>query len=180
MKSLKMFRATIFIILLFGIFNGTALSVPSASFLYSETNLGGGSWQYDYTLYNTSIDLGFDLYEVAIDFSTSATFTVVSLPSGWDANTGSGFIDTFSLNQGTPPDGTDIAPGASLSGFSFQLDYQAGNLPFLAYLTDPNNPDPFSFIGNTAAAVPEPATLFLLVGGLAGLSYFRKKRLFRY
>lgn len=157
-------------------------AVPSADFLYSETDLGGGLWQYNYTLFNTSdpvLDAGLDVFDVTIDFSPGATFTLLSLPAGWSEIDGAGFTETFSLNPGEPPAGTDIAPGTSLNGFSFQFDYQAGDLPFLAFLTNQDGPDPIPFNGTTSS-VPEPGTLILLGSGLAGVGVFRNRQLFRF
>jgi len=54
-----------------------------------------------------------------------------------------GFFELFSLTPGTPPGGSDIPPGSSLSGFLFQLDTQIGHVPFAATfvnLADPNDP----------------------------------------
>lgn len=180
--SLKTLSILVFMAAILSFTSGTSLAIPSANFLYYETNLGASLWRYDYTLYNTSdpiIDLGYDLYYVAIEFAPAATFTLLSLPTGWDKNTGSGFAEAFSINPGTPPIGKDIAPGTSLTGFSFQFDYQAGNLPFLAYLTNPNDPsNPIPFSGNTAP-VPLPATFILLASGLVGLGFLRGRKLFK-
>ena len=178
----KMLLTLLFVFAFVCFYIGSSLATPSASFLYYETDLGSGLWRYDYTFFNTSdpvIDAGYDLYSVAMDFDPIATFTLLSLPHGWDYITGVGFVATESLNPGTPPFGTDIAPGASLAGFSFQFDYRAGDLPFLAVLTnpvDPANPVPYS--GTTTTPVPEPATLIFLASVLAGIGYLRGRKLF--
>ncbi len=169
--------------LFIGVFlNGSALATPMADFSYVETDLGGGMWQYGYTLFNTSdpvADAGFDLYDVFFAFNSSAAFTVVSVPTGWDWNGGSGFADMYSLNPGAPPAGTDIAPGTSLSDFVFLFDYRAGALPFdvtFANPVDPDNPAMYSSTSSgTTSAVPEPSTMLLLGTGLAGIALLRKR-----
>jgi len=105
--------------------NGLARAIPIAELTYVETDLGGGIWQYDYTVTNAAgpvVDAGFNLYDVFFTFDPAVTFTVASLPPDWDAISGSGFVDVQSLAPGAPPVGADIAPGTSLSGFIFQFD----------------------------------------------------------
>ena len=67
MKFLRHVCIGVFVVTLFTFLSGAAYAIPSAEFTYIETDIGGGIWQYDYTLFNTSDpigDAGFDLYEV--------------------------------------------------------------------------------------------------------------------
>jgi hypothetical protein len=170
------------VVLLLMMGSSIAVAIPSADFTYVETDLGGGIWQYDYMLFNTSdpvADAGFDLYDLFFTFTPSPLFTVLSVPSGWDwIGDPSGFLLAFSLNPGAPPVGTDIAPGESLGGFFFSFDYQAGALPFDVTFTNPNDPDMpeiYSGTSSSSSAVPEPSTLLLVAVGLVGLVGLRRE-----
>lgn len=181
------FRFSLFVALLLAGLLSLPLSLwatPSASFLYQESSLGPGIWEYDYVLSNTSdpiADAGYDIFEVFVTFDASQTTAILTLPGGWDGTSGSGFLEATSLNPGEPRVGTDVAPAASLNGFSFLFTFQAGNLPFSATLTDPTDPsNSFSFDGMTAplaTSIPEPTTMILLVSGIGGLWYMRRMSL---
>ena len=155
--------------------HGSSFAIPSADLSYSETDLGGGTWQYDYTVYNTSDDPGYDLFEVFLTFDPLATPSPTALPSDWDFRSGAGFFNTFSLIPGAPPIGSDVAPGTSLGGFSFTTDYQLGDMGFDIYLFNPTEPDPLVIYGSTGTPVPEPVSGLLFGTGLAGLAYARKR-----
>src|SRR5438094_2343538 len=93
-------------------------AAPHASLVYVETALSGGDFQYDYTLSNLSnavADAGFDIFDVVL-LHPAATFSVIALPPGWDAIAGLQLAESFSLNSGMPPSGTDLPPGTVLSG----------------------------------------------------------------
>ncbi len=70
---------------------------------------------------------------------------------------------------------TDIAPGSSLSGFSFVFDYQAGALPFDVAFVNPSDPSNPAMFSGTSAPVPEPSIMLLLGAGLARLVGLRKR-----
>lgn len=140
---------------------------PIADLSYSETyDADSGLWQYEYTLSNLADpkeDAGYDLFDLLLNFDESATVAVTDIPLGWDFQTGSGFIEFYSLFPGVPPLGNDIAPGTSLSGFVLQFDYKVGDLLFEAMFAEPSS-------------VPEPSTSVLVLSGLAGLAFFRRCR----
>jgi hypothetical protein len=161
----------------------TLLATPSADFLYNETNLGGGLWQYDYTLHNTSdpvADAGSEIYYLFFTFDSSSIFINLTNPIGWDSIDGIDFHETFSLNPGADPVGTDIAPGSFLGGFSFQISYQIGSLPFELFFanpSDPNNPVQYSGVSaSLVSPVPETSTLFMLGIGLMLLIFSKSYR----
>ncbi len=172
----KKFLIPAVLILSMLVFSSMALATPSASILYNETALGGGWWQYDYTVNNTS-DAGEYFYSMFLDFSSTSNEEGLALPSGWDGTVWMGtnttaYVDTYS----TAP-GNDLAAGSSLSGFSFKVDYQAGSLPYTAYFSD--HADPENTYTTTGVTAPEPiSSILFLAGGavLAGRRYLRRRQ----
>jgi hypothetical protein len=135
---------------------------------YSEISLGGGLWQYDYSAVNgldPVVKANFNLYDILFQFPSAPS--VLALPDGWDYVQIVNSIESFSTVVGPPPDGTDIPPGQSLSGFSFQLTNQVGSIPFTFSFSNPTNPgQPLVFSGTaTPATTPEPASLMLVIAG---------------
>jgi len=181
MKIIKRLSYWTVFILIFAIFNAPAWARPIAKMTYLETYLGTVPlpWQYEYIFSNDSDGIN-DLYSVTFYLDSSVEFSPVAMPDGWavippsDALTD--FIFTTSTIEGTPPEGNDIAPGTSLSGFNFLFNEQVGDLVFLAYFTNPCCPScPIQYAG-TSTPVPLPATIWLLAGGVIGLKLVRQKK----
>ena len=162
---------------------GVVWATPSSQALYSWTDLGGGQWRYDFTLYNTSdpiSEAGYDLYDFYLSFDPMVTVAKVpdiGSPPDWDFFSDySSFIQWTSSLPGEPPTGSDIPPGGSLGGFTFISDRLLSPPYFDTYITNPITPwDPVSFSGYaTPLLVPEPCTLLLICSGLIGLVGFRR------
>ena len=185
MKILKVLCIGTAYLILFVIFSGKALAIPMAEISYLETDLGDGTFQYDYTVTNASDpdeDAGFDLYAVLFTYDSAVSLTGVLLPSDWfwspsDVDFFYGDVFTFSTLPGPPPFGMDIAPGMSLSGFSFWFDGQVGDSLFEATFSNPTYPFDPVIISGTTAPVPEPATILLLITGMVGMGVFGRKKL---
>jgi len=155
---------------------GVSLGSPVPDTSYLEEPLGGGMWEYDFTVTNTSdpvTDASENLFDVLFTPDPNATFTDLSLPLGWSGDFGLGFAHLYSLDPGPPPTGTDIAPGASLGGFDLLSDVRlGGQLTYIALFVDPNGGDPIVAQGTgspTNVPIPEPATVFLFALGAAYL-----------
>lgn len=133
-----------------------AYAAVGARLFFSEKFLGGGVWQYDFTLSNIATEPGLDLYLLSLSLATGGSYDVNSLPSGWDFTAvydllnGLLTLDLFSLWPGPPPDGSDIPPGGSLSGFIVRFDTWIGPVPFTATFANPVDPgNPLTFSGNS-------------------------------
>lgn len=170
-------RATILAVLLAGIVarTGPAEGGPLAGAFYFETDLGGGSWQYDYTFTNSS-DPGYDLYDVYFDLNPSVTMGIGGLPFGWDGFGDLGVGEVFSLDSVY-----DVLPGHSLNGFRFTFDAQVGPLQFTGVFTNPDDPLNPTVVagllsGPAASAVPEPSIALLLGTGLASTALLKRRR----
>ena len=144
-------------------------AIPSADLLYIETDLGGGWWQYDYTLYSirddSAEDNGYNIWDVTFVFDSEVAFIGLSLPYGWSSSVGwidaepadspDGIFEEVStsfavaLSEGSS---SDVLPGESLGFFSFMINSGVsgvGDISFDYTMSDPNNSDyPLTFETN--------------------------------
>ncbi|HSW35507.1 MAG TPA: PEP-CTERM sorting domain-containing protein [Candidatus Limnocylindrales bacterium] len=160
-----------------------AQAAPSAMAPYLEIDLSGGLWKYDYTLLNTLNPItaaGFDIYDFSITIYPEANLSNITSPEDWELiSDQKSFITWFSLFLGAHPFGSDIAPGTSLSGFSFISDMRLGSLDFDVTISNPDdNENPITYSGFTYHAttpVPEPGSILLLGHGFIGLLVLGRK-----
>ncbi|MEZ4352291.1 MAG: PEP-CTERM sorting domain-containing protein [Myxococcota bacterium] len=140
---------------------------------YQATSLGGSSWRLDYTVVNDTLAVDVEEITIWFDATETADLTAAIAPSGWDPLAipadpllfEDGFYDALALGVG-------IAPGASLAGFSVELDYLGVGAPGAQYfeIVDAFDPSIVLDSGTTvarvvSAPVPEPgAALLMLVG----------------
>jgi hypothetical protein len=157
-----------------------AAATPIATLtLLSEAQVGL-SFEYEVVLTNGAhpvIDAGADLYFLAISFPATVQLLDASVPAGWAPTFDSTFFSAISDSPGTPPAGTDIAPGDSLGGFRLLFDQQVGSLGFDVLFTNVDDPgSPIPYVGVSTTVVPEPSSLLFCASGIALLYGLRRRR----
>jgi len=151
-------------------------AAPGANIVYSETNLGSGLWQYDYTFSNvTTGDEAFELFMLVLYFDRQAKVTGLPLPDGWyDTRSGrnewEGERLTTFMKTYTEDPIYDIEPGNSLEGFSYIVDYQTGSLPYRAFFRDLQSEIPSYRHIEGFTVTPEPISFILFLSGGATLA----------
>lgn len=181
-RILSMLFFTAFSIMLI---SSAAQASISANILYNETNLGNGSWQYDYMFQNTSSSdetHGY-LQKVMLAFDES-TVNVSGMPANWTSYTFTGTasigvpVVTGYLEMYSDTQGADVAIGSTLGGFRFTTDYRIGNIAYEAVFSDHGagtGYEDFASTTGTTTPTPIPAAVWLLGSGLAGIAGLRRR-----
>ena len=148
---------------------------------YNVENLGGNSWQFNYTLINTGAD-ALEAFAIYFDFDVYENLAGILSPDDWD-------LLVIPPDLGIPDDGifdwlafaAGVAPGEMLGGFSVSVDFLGVGTPggqFFGIF----DPDSFDLLtdGITTRVdivpVPEPATLGLFAIGLFLITTFSRRR----
>ncbi len=173
-------KVTLFMVLV--LFIGIANRVNATTIIYDLNNLGGSTWEYNYTVQNDSLSIDIEEFTVWFDYTLYENLAVTSPLLDWDEIEiqpdtfipDDGFYDALALVSG-------IAPGESKSGFSVSFDWLGNGVPGSQFfdIVDPNT---FEIIesGNQSIAsdpnpVPEPSTFLFMAIGFVSLVFFRKK-----
>jgi hypothetical protein len=160
-----------------------AVNVHATVIEYTLDDLGGGSWQYNYTVTNDLPVVPLNEFTIYFELGLYENLSVVTSPAGWDdmlVQPGSfmglndGYYDSFLF--------AGLAAGESAGIFSVSFDWLGvGSLPDEQFfeVVDPNT---FALLddGMTTLAPPVPlpgaALLFLNgIGLLAGMAHFRRR-----
>lgn len=150
-----------------------------ADIRYTETDLGGGLWQYDFTVENMSSmdDSHPYLWKVDLDFENSAYVTLLNNPASWSVGTFTGYLPdtTDYVEMYSDASAFDVLPGSLLTGLSFTADFRLGVIDYVAWFSDHGAIEDWTSIEGTASPVPVPAAVWLLGSGLIGLAGLRRK-----
>jgi len=159
------------------------------SLTWDATDLGGGNWQYAYTITN-DLNEAIDSFSIDFAFGLYSALQVDGQPAGWASSYA---FDPYSDNTtgasngalwGFADSGSEIAAGASLSGFVVSFTWLPGDDEFspLSNEVTTLGDQAFSYTtvagpqGPTGAPAPEPATFLLFGSGLSGLATLARKR----
>jgi hypothetical protein len=104
-----------------------SVSVSATIIDYTLDNLGGSSYQYNYTFKNNTLDFDVDQFSIYYDLDLYENLAVTGQPADWIA-------DYYQPDPFLPDDGffdaytflSPIAEGESLGGFSVIFNWTGG------------------------------------------------------
>ena len=150
---------------------------------FDVTNVSGNSYQYNYTVTNDTLSVAIEQFAIRFDVNLFQNLRLASAPAGWDPLaiqpdpilSDDGFYDVLAL---TSP---GIAVGATLAGFSVQVDFLGAGAPG-SQAFDVLNPLTFAVIDDGftvrsgTVVVTEPGGLGLMALGLFALAAVVRRR----
>lgn len=142
-----------------------------------DSSASGGLWTY--SIFNDEAS-GSSLYLSTLDLTLGAPIADVSSPAGWDFLTDYATYVSWFNEDALPPYEHDVAPGNSLSGFSFTsasvvTTLAPASIASWDHALDAPG-DVFSGSALVPMAVPEPAALASLALGLLAFSVRTRRR----
>lgn len=154
----------------------------SSAITFHATDIGGGSWRYDYTLVNDSLAVPVEEFTIFFDVGLYENLRSPAGPAPWD-------LLLVEPDPGLPDDGwfdglvfdiaDALAPGASLAGFSVEFDFLGTGTPGrqnFEFLTADLELLGSGLTTRPGASVPEPASVGLIAAGLLALLGIRRCR----
>jgi autotransporter-associated beta strand protein len=118
-----------------------------------QTNPSPGLWDYAFTVTNLQSPTGTALRQVLFDFGNGANPTALSpIPSGWLSSHDAASVDFYSATPGSPPAGSDLAPGQMLETLQLQAGLALDSIPFTAQLFNDNSSVSTPFQGTAIVA----------------------------
>jgi len=173
-------KRTLVLIITIGLIALMANAVYATTILYDVQNIGGDTWQYDYTVVNDSLTDPIREFMIYFDYGLYAALSVNSSATGWFEQT----VDpAFVL--GMPQDGfydaiaVDTNPGilfgSAAGGFSVQFAWLFTGFTPAGQRFEVIDPATLAVLDSgQTAPIPEPGTVVLLLSGILGFAFWRR------
>jgi hypothetical protein len=152
------------------LFSSVAMATPVIS--GSASTLDSITWTYTYTIDNTSPDaFGGSVFDV--NLPAGGVISNVTAPAGWISSPGSDFVGNAGFINFTTFGATEVAPGASLSGFSFNSTAYPAYWGVAEVTTETAGMPNDIITVSTLVPSPEPTAIIYAITALGlGTGYF--------